>query len=187
MGFVIFIVIIALIIWGVSQSRKKPFMDISEFYSSGTLNKGEELKEFLDHSICFIDRKMHQGLIIFTNKRFLFLQKPPGWGSHGADLVLSISWKDVMSVSSSSGNVKITTRIDNLMATYELRDRKVDTKTLMDKIIGNKASFVDESVIEAKTVLIEEANKDKASEILQKRLARGEITLEEFHNKIQRT
>jgi hypothetical protein len=55
------------------------------------------------------------------------------------------------------------------------------------KIIENKNSFVEKSVIEAKTVIIEESNKDNAMKILQKRLTRGEISLEEFNKLIQRT
>ena len=55
------------------------------------------------------------------------------------------------------------------------------------KIIESKNNFVEKAVIEAKTVIIEEANKDNAMKILQKRLARGEISLEEFNKLIQRT
>jgi hypothetical protein len=55
------------------------------------------------------------------------------------------------------------------------------------KIVERKNSYVEEKIVEAQTVVIEEANKDKADEILKKRLARGEISLDEFHQKIQRT
>ena len=48
-------------------------------------------------------------------------------------------------------------------------------------------TLIGKRTIETKTVIIEEENKDKPEEILKKRLARGEITLEEFHQKIQRT
>ena len=55
------------------------------------------------------------------------------------------------------------------------------------KIIENKNNFVEKTVIEAKTVIIEEGNNDNAMKILQKRLARGEITLEEFNKLVTRT
>jgi uncharacterized membrane protein len=42
-------------------------------------------------------------------------------------------------------------------------------------------------MMQAMTVIIKEGKKDSADEILKKRLARGEITKEEFHDKIQRT
>ena len=49
-----------------------------------------------------------------------------------------------------------------------------------------KDSFEESIVVEAKRVIIEGGTKDKAMEILKKRLARGEITLDKFHRVVQR-
>jgi len=79
----------------------------------------------------------------------------------------------------------LTTKKDDKIETDIFSCDRVDI--IAQKIVENRNSYVKPKVVEAKTVIIEEANKDKASEILQRRLARGEITLDEFHQKIQRT
>ena len=61
------------------------------------------------------------------------------------------------------------------------------TQAFSEKLIGAKNEFIEAQIVEAKNIIIQEGNKDDAVEILKKRLARGEITLEEFHKKIQRT
>lgn len=64
-----------------------------------------------------------------------------------------------------------------------------ETEIIMKKLIGAKDEFIEKEkeTIQATTVIIEEGKKDSAEEILKKRLARGEITKEEFHDKIQGT
>jgi hypothetical protein len=68
-------------------------------------------------------------------------------------------------------------------------DSRDETEIIMKKLIGAKDEFKEKEkeTIRATTVIIEEGKKDSAAEILKKRLARGEITKEEFHDKIQRT
>ena len=67
-----------------------------------------------------------------------------------------------------------------------------ETEIIRKKLIAARNEFKEKETtktktIQAKTVIVEEAKKDSAAEILKKRLARGEITKEEFHDKIQRT
>ena len=81
--------------------------------------------------------------------------------------------------------LNLTTKKDDKMEIDFFSCDKTDI--IAQKIVENKSNYAEQKAIEAKTVIIEEANKDKASEILQKRLARGEIALDEFHQKIQRT
>ena len=69
---------------------------------------------------------------------------------------------------------------------FNIGSREI-TEIFAEKLIGAKDELIEEQTIEAKRIIIEEGNKDKAEEILKKRLARGEITLDEFHEKIQRT
>jgi Bacterial PH domain len=158
------------------------------------LNKDEEITEHFQGTYFRNNQGMGKiaatrtvtGMIVFTNKRFLFLQKAVGWGAKGFNLIMFCSWGDVVSVSTSGGN-----RLNlNAKNKDEIEMSVIVCKNTQDvarKIIENKNNFVEKTVIEAKTVIIEEANKDNAMKILQKRLARGEITLDEFNKLITRT
>jgi len=162
-------------------------VNIAEIYRSGILNKGEELT---DHSkgTYYKYKRKHRGLIVLTNNRFLFLEKPSGRRAKGLNVKQSYSWGEVMSVSTMGlihKKFNLTTKKDDKIETDIFSCDRVDI--IAQKIVENRNSYVKPKVVEAKTVIIEEANKDKASEILQRRLARGEITLDEFHQKIQRT
>jgi len=68
---------------------------------------------------------------------------------------------------------------------------RAETEIIRKKLIAVKNEFKEKETqtktVQATTVIIEEGKKDNAAEILKKRLARGEITKEEFHDKIQRT
>jgi hypothetical protein len=162
-------------------------MDISEIYASGVINKGEEVTEYFKGH--YYGAKQNEGgFIVFTNKRFIFLRRPSGWGAKGFNVTHFYSWGDVVSVSTVgliskrlNLNINKGDKIEsNIFSCGQIEE-------IAKKIIENKNNFVEKKTIEAQTVFIEEANKDKAAEILKKRLARGEITLEEFHQKIQRT
>jgi hypothetical protein len=85
-------------------------------------------------------------------------------------------------------NVQIRTEQSALKLIQFNLGSKEGTEIIRQKLIGAKNEFKEKETIEAKTVIIEsEGKKESADEILKKRLARGEITKEEFHDKIQRT
>jgi hypothetical protein len=160
-------------------------MDTSKIYSSGILNKGEEITDCFKGK-CFTDGKT-KGLIVFTNRRFIFIRKP-GRFAKGYNVVLYSSWGDIVSVATVgliSKKLNLSLQKENGIVMYKISCDKVED--VAQRIIHEKAAFVEASIIEAKRVIIEEANKDKPMVILQKRLARGEISLEEFHRLVQRT
>jgi len=162
-------------------------MNTSEIYSSGVLSKGEEITDCIKGSYCK-NNKRKKGLIVFTNKRLLFLQKPRGHCAKGFNVLQFYSWGDILSTSTAglvSKRLNVNIKRNEGIEIGVFSCDKVED--IARKIVERKNSYVEETVVEAKTVVIEEANKDKADEILKKRLARGEITLEEFHQKIQRT
>jgi len=162
-------------------------VNTAEVYRSGILSKGEELAEH-SKGIYYQHKRKHRGFIVLTNKRFLFLAKPPGRRAKGLNVKQSYSWGELMSVSTVGlvhKKLNLTTKKDNNIETDVFSCDRVDI--IAQKIVESRDNYVEPEVVEAKTVIIEEASKDTASEILQKRLARGEITLEEFHQKIQRT
>jgi hypothetical protein len=176
--FFAILIIIAIL---VMRARTMGKMNIPEIYSSGILNKGEELTEHFQGSY-----NGQNGIIVFTSKRFLFLQKASGWNSKGYNVIMFCSWRNVVSVST-TGSMKLNLNVNNNneMGMYVFTCNKA--RHISGKIIENKNNLAEKAAIEGKTVIIEEANTDSAMEILQKRLARGEITIDEFHKLVTRT
>ena len=161
-------------------------MDTSEVHRSGILKKGEELLEFKPGFM----QGSGKGALVITNKRFLFLGKP-GIFSKGFHVIFECSLSFIMSVTISgliskqlNLQVKMQDGPPNIFK-FNVGSSN-ETDILTKKIIGAKDEFIEEKIVEAQRVIIEEGNKDKAMEVLQKRLARGEITLEEFHQIVQR-
>jgi len=162
-------------------------IDTSEIHRFGILKKGEELLEGIAGNM----RGSGSGVLVITNKRFLFLRKP-GMFSKGFHVIFECSLGHIISVTITgliSKQLNIQVRMEGEkfeIFNFNIGSREI-TEIFTKKLIGAKDEFVEEQTIEAKRIVIEEGNKDKAEEILKKRLARGEITLDEFHEKIQRT
>jgi hypothetical protein len=150
-------------------------MDISKIYSSGILNKGEEITSCFPGKY-FTNDKI-KGLILFTNRRFIFLRKP-GHFAKGYNVVFFSSWGDIVSVSTVGllrKKLNLSLEKENGVVMYKLSCDNVES--VAQKIIHEKANYVEASIIE-------EAHKDKPMVILQKRLARGEISLEDYQERI---
>jgi hypothetical protein len=159
-------------------------MDTSEIYSSGILLKKEELLHFTSGSMV----PEGGGVFTITNKRVLFLKKL-GFFSKGYHIVFHLYLGAITSVSI-SGLVTAKLNVQSVKRIYQFSvGSRDETEIIMKKLIGAKEEFKEneKKTIQATTVIIEEGKKDSADEILKKRLARGEITKEEFHDKIQRT
>ena len=127
------------------------------------------------------------GSLVITNKRLIFIRKP-GWFSSGLDILFHCSLGNILSVSTSGVIIKqlnVTVQKNETSITVEFQCQ--NAQLFAKKIVEHKENFVEEKTIEAKKVVIEEGKKDNATEILKKKLARGEISIEEFHEKVQRT
>jgi len=162
-------------------------IDTSEIHRFGILKKGEELLECIAGNM----RGSGSGVLVITNKRFLFLRKP-GMFSKGFHVIFECSLGHIVSVTITgliSKQLNIQIRMEGgsfQIFNFNIGSQDI-TEIFAEKLIGAKDELIEEQTIEAKRIVIEEGNKDKAEEILKKRLARGEITLDEFHEKIQRT
>jgi len=181
-------------------------MNTSEFYAAGLVEKGEEIEGSFKVNLLASNGQWKNGFLVLTNKKFIFVQKPSGFFSKGFDVLGSTGWNDVRSISTSgllSKTVNVTVRIkDNTRKLQFTCDGVEQIKGMItkqqfslggaeqiaEKMAACKKNYVEPTTIEATKVVIEEANKDKdtAMVILQKRLAKGEITLEEFHKLITR-
>lgn len=172
-------------------------MDTSEFYTAGIVEKGEEIADC--HEACqgYVDQKnkpeFRSGFLVLTNKRLLFVERPLALfsKSKGFDVLYSVGWNDVLSVFTSGfwlfKELHVTTRIKDTITKLEF-DCGKKVEQIAKKMVVCKKNYVEPGTIEATKVVIEEANKDKdnAMVILQKRLAKGEINLEEFHKLVTR-
>jgi hypothetical protein len=181
-------------------------MNTSEFYAAGLVEKGEEIAGLCKVTLVISDWQEKKGFLVLTNKKLLFVQRPSGLFSKGFDVLYSVGWNEVSSVSTSGWwfkTLNVTIRIKDTMTKLqftldgaeEIKDMITKRQFVSDtieqtakKIVLCKKNYVEPTTIEATKVVIEEANKDKdnAMVILQKRLAKGEITLEEFHKLVTR-
>ncbi|MCX6666389.1 MAG: PH domain-containing protein [Euryarchaeota archaeon] len=163
-------------------------MDTTEIYSSGILTKNEELLDAKSGSMW----SKGIGVLVITNKRILFLKKP-GMFSKGFHLLFEGSLGSIVSVTTTGLISKmLNVQMRTVQPEFEILQfnvgSKEETEITRQKLIGAKDEYKEKETISAKTVIIEQVEtKEKADEILKKRLARGEITKEEFHDKIQRT
>jgi hypothetical protein len=161
-------------------------MDTSQVYSSGVLNKGEEIIEFVESLWKKDSNNVVNGNLLITNRRLLFLKKQ-GLFAKGLNVIFTCSLGDILSVSHGGlfgKRLQVSTQLGNEVKTQLFSCK--NPEVVNQKINGAKNEFIEEQKIIAKSVIIQEGTKDKAMEILQKRLARGEITLEEFHQLVQR-
>jgi len=162
-------------------------MDTSEIYSSGILHKNEELIHIAFGSMV----SKGSGVFVITDKRILLLKRP-GFFSKGYHILFFLSLGVITSVTI-SGLISKILNVQSGMDIYHFAvGSRDETEIIREKLIAAKNEFKEKETdktktIQAKKVIIEEAKKDSAAEILKKRLARGEITKEEFHDKIQRT
>lgn len=162
-------------------------MDTSEIYSSGILDKDEEL---IHATFGFMVTK-GSGVFAITDRRILFLKKP-GLFSKGFQVLFFLSLGVITSVTV-SGLIPKKLNVQSGMDMYRFSVGSGDeTEIIRKKLIAVKNEFKEKETAQTKTiqatkVIIEEGKKDSAADILKKRLARGEITKEEFHDKIQRT
>lgn len=154
-------------------------MNTSEY-----LKPNEEVIESIDGTMQYSGK----GTLVLTNKRLMYFKRI-GILSDKTELFTSLSLGDIREVTllgliSKVINIKIEQK--NRIITYTCQCK--EPEVFMQRIKGAKQEFKEDAAIDAKqVVIIEQGKKDSADEILKKRLARGEITTDEFHEKIQRT
>jgi len=161
-------------------------MDVSEIHKSGIIRKGEDLIECKEG---YMTRKGN-GVLAITNRRFLFLKKP-GFFSKGYHIISEWHLESIASITITgliSKRLNVQAIVDvGLTNIFQFNIGSSDeTEIFKEKLIGAKEEFIDEITVEAEKIIVAQGKKDDSIEILKKRLARGEITLDEFHQKIQR-
>ncbi|MFH1695385.1 MAG: hypothetical protein ABH850_03035 [Candidatus Micrarchaeota archaeon] len=130
--------------------------------------------------------KNYSGTLLLTNQRLLFIKKP-SWFSNGLDIVFHCSLKDILSIST-TGIISKKLNV-NVQENQDIRKSEFNCANptkVVELLNEAKQRFVEKEVIHAEKFIIHESKKEDSQELLKKKLAKGEISLEEFHQKIQR-
>jgi hypothetical protein len=147
-------------------------IDTSEIYRSGIIYEWEEIFETFKAKLL----KVGKGFLIITNERLLFVIKP-GFFSKGYRITFQCSLINISSVSILKPFISWVEIVVSGQNTSFFRCN--NNKLLREKIVANKNRLFEN--------LNTSGKKDNPQDILRKRLARGEITIEEFHRLVQRT
>ena len=188
--------------------------EISDLYQNGILNNGEEVlsvepcivmiadlsKSSIESTFNSIDSidSPNSFLCFVTNRRLLVVKKMVSGSlfssrkttaycvnySWNLDEILSVTPKTIGIFTKRIGPITISTKSEGTTKHYVINMDYSDT--FANTLIETKKRFNKEKVIEAQKVIIQEGDKESAIKVLQRRLARGEITIEEFHQIVQR-
>ncbi|PPD57284.1 hypothetical protein [Dehalogenimonas etheniformans] len=160
-----------------------------QLLTSGIVSENENVIHYYGGSLS-LGAGWSGGYAFITEKRLIFGRQAQGWSSRGIDLIFECELGDILSVSTNGwfdkrANFAVKQNGQIVQCTLSSPYNIAFAQSLIE----SKRSYKEKRTVVANTIIIEEAKKEKekASEILQKRLARGEISLEEFHQKIQRT
>jgi len=174
---------------------------ITDFHNLDVLNQGEEI---ITVHFCKFRAltgnhwgKFNYFLAFLTNQRFILVnnQVQSVFQYWDLDKIISIGKRKIKGIVhaqlSSLFSVLYETEIIVFLIVSDSRNLE-EAEAFFNAIIEAKeklikiSSVVTSDKVEKVIVEIHQDTKEDAIEILQKRLARGEITLEEFHNIVQR-
>jgi len=168
-------------------------VDLERVKESIFLKNGEELVEAVDCVFNADDLKgtfgdYPKGVLVLTNNRLIFAQIT-GLLRKTSKVLINQEYRNLLGVS--RGGVlfgkHVLVSVEKDQSTKTLKFSCIpDIDRVIEKIAELKNSHVEEKTIVAQKVIIEEKEKENAMQILQKKLARGEITVEEFHKRVQR-
>ena len=154
-------------------------MDTSELFSSGIINGWEKIFEVFDGKLRYVNDRgiwcLIKAFLVITNERVIMVNKR-GFFSKGYSVKLSIQLINILSVSIKGGLPSWLEIIGTNYGTTFFRCK--DNKLLQEKLVAYKNRLFENLKTSGKT--------ENPQDILRKRLARGEITLEEFHRYVQR-
>jgi hypothetical protein len=145
-------------------------LKITDIYNSGILARDEQISCFYSGTQYF-DKDRLDGIIILTTNRFLFVKKPPGLFSKGVDVVLSLFWDEIVSVSTAGLLFKkLRISVQNLeeisLYIFSVENMKDVVETILFNKNLNPSTDTNPKIIE------EENGKISRNTQIQKRLPR---------------
>lgn len=174
----------------------------SYLYDNGVLENGEEILStesffWLDadkrtNSISENARHIKATICFVTNMRLIVVGVIRRFTRTEYSVFCSWSYDDIISITPTMRGI-FTTTIGGLKVSIKSADKtklqiftKGHSDTFVNTLIDQKKIWKPKKVIQAQNIIIQEGKNEGAIKILQKRLARGEITIEEFHQIVQR-
>ncbi len=136
----------------------------------------------------YFENKSASGKLIFTNKRFFFVTVT-GFFSKTVNLIVSNNYSDVVGVTLKTTLFIIKKLVFSLQLHHANKEfvfqLTKDAQAIYERVreLINQASH-EKTIVT--NLVVNEVKEDKPLQLLQKKLARGEITLEEFHKRVQR-
>ena len=155
-----------------------------------TLVLGKKEHVVFDADAVYFEQKNKttNGKLIFTQKRFFFVTVS-GFFSKTANVVVSHNYSDIVGVSLKTYLFFIKRLIFSLQLPHGTKELVFQLNKNAPEVHERARELINqatrEKTIEAK-VVVNETVEDTPEEILKKKLARGEITTDEFHKRVQR-
>lgn len=129
------------------------------------------------------------GLLFLTNNRLIFL-KETGVFSKEFNTLFTIPLKQIINVSTGGMMIKhLNVELQKEGGIQPVRFEANETEPFKKKIIEQRNNLKEaetKEVITAQKIIIEEKPDETPMEVLKRKLAKGEITTEEFHKRVQR-
>ena len=166
------------------QDYSKPVKDLHEL---GVLRKGEDIDAVESCGYGGFGNDLIKPVPVYaflTNQRLIIMVEK--------SIMFSWDLDEILSVSKIIGGL-FEKRVTNADISIKSGEKVITGwlcidygETFFDKIIQNKKKYSKIKSVKVDTLVVEEGKDEEALAILKKRLARGEITLEEFHQIVQR-
>lgn len=171
-------------------------MDLDKMRESLLLNKGEEIvgnlpcrafwKTLTRGSQKILTAYCDNGVLVLTNNKLIFLQET-GVFSKEIKTLFTIPLREIINVSTGgmvTKHLNLNTEKEGSIQPFKFEGKEAES--FLKEIIEQRNNLKEKEVVTAKKIIIEEKPEEKPVEVLKRKLAKGEITTEEFHKKVQR-
>lgn len=171
-------------------------MDLNKIRETLLLDKGEEIvgnlpsraywKTVMQGSQKVLTAYNDNGVLVLTNSRLIFLQET-GVFSKELKTLFTIPLKEIINVSAGGTMTKhlnVNTERGGDIQPFKFEGKEAEQ--FLKKIVEQRSNLKEKEVVTANKVIIEEKPEEAPMEVLKRKLAEGEITIEEFHKRVQR-
>jgi len=169
-------------------------VDLNKARESLALDKGEEFVANLPCRADWVETgpplayKSENGVLVLTSNRLVFL-KMGGFWSNELFPAFSLSLKSVMNIATGGAIMKhmvVSIEKGEKMQDFTFYGKENELQSFRGNIFEQRSNITEKEVVTTKKIIIEEKPEESPMEALKRKLAKGEITTEEFHKRVQR-
>ncbi|MFA4855915.1 MAG: hypothetical protein WC634_05015 [archaeon] len=169
-------------------------MDLNKARESLVLDKGEEFVANLSCRADWVETgppeafESKNGALVLTSNRLVFL-KTGGFWSNELSPLFSLALKSVVNITTGGALMKhmvVSVERGEKMQDFTFYGKEKELQSFRGNILEQRAEIKEKEVVTAQKIIIEEKPEEKPMEVLKRKLAKGEITTEEFHKRVQR-